>query len=320
VSDTAKVVALSGGVGGAKLALGLSHILDGPELLIVANTGDDFDHHGLRICPDLDTLLYTLSGLNDQERGWGRSEETWTFMSALKELGGFDWFNLGDGDVALHVLRSERLRTGNSLSQVMAGLFRQVGIAARIVPMSDQAVPTIVHTERGDLAFQQYFVRERCEPAVKGFTFAGAHQAQPQPDFMAALANPALTTVVITPSNPFVSIDPILALPGVRKAVADSRAPVVAVSPIVGGQAIKGPAAKMFAELGFKASALEVARHYGNLLDGIVIDEADRPAATAIEALGVRVLVTGTVMQSLEDRKRLAREVLAFAGDLSTPG
>jgi LPPG:FO 2-phospho-L-lactate transferase len=320
VSDAAKVVALSGGVGGAKLALGLSHILDGPDLLIVANTGDDFDHHGLRICPDLDTLLYTLSGLNDQERGWGRSEETWTFMSALKELGGFDWFNLGDGDVALHVLRSERLRTGNSLSQVMAGLFRQVGIAARIVPMSDQAVPTIVHTERGDLAFQQYFVRERCEPAVKDFTFAGAHHAQPQPDFMAALANPALTAVVITPSNPFVSIDPILALPGVRKAIADSRAPVVAVSPIVGGQAIKGPAAKMFAELGFKASALEVARHYGNLLDGIVIDEADRPAATAIEALGVRVLVTGTVMQSLEDRKRLAREVLAFAGDLSTPG
>ncbi|MDP6342988.1 MAG: 2-phospho-L-lactate transferase [Alphaproteobacteria bacterium] len=316
MSEPAAIVALSGGVGGAKLALGLSRVVAGAELLVVANTGDDFEHLGLTICPDLDTVTYTLSGLANLELGWGRADETWGFMAALEQLGGETWFNLGDGDLALHLLRGERLARGDSLSSVTRAVTERLGIAARIVPMSDDPVRTYVRTADGPLAFQHYFVRDRCEPAVGGFEFRGIEGARPQAEFIAALAADDLRAVVITPSNPFVSIDPILELPGVRRALADAAAPIIAVSPIVGGQAIKGPAAKMMAELGMPGSALAVAEHYGGLLDGFVLDRVDGEQAEAVAALGLRPLVTGTVMRSLADREALARDVLAFADAL----
>lgn len=310
------VIALSGGVGGAKLALGLSRLDLADDLLVVANVGDDFEHLGLTICPDLDTVTYTLSGLSDQEKGWGRADEGWRFMAALEQLGGESWFNLGDSDLALHALRTEMLREGKSLTAVTRAVTRKLGIAARIVPMTDDPVRTMVQTADGPLAFQHYFVRDRCEPVVTGFVFDGIAAARPQADFIAALADPELQAIVITPSNPFVSIDPILELPGVRDAMRGAKAPVVAVSPIVAGLAIKGPAAKMMAELGMPSTALAVAQHYGDLLDGFVLDHGDQDQADAVAALGIRPLVTKTVMESLDDRENLAREVLALARGL----
>ncbi|MDP7546822.1 MAG: 2-phospho-L-lactate transferase [Alphaproteobacteria bacterium] len=310
------VIALSGGVGGAKLALGLSRLDLGEGLLVVANVGDDFEHLGLTICPDLDTVTYTLAGLSDQAKGWGRADEGWCFMAALKQLGGESWFNLGDGDLALHTLRTVALAEGKNLTAVTRAITRKLGITAQIVPMSDDPVRTMVQTADGPLAFQHYFVRDRCEPVVTGFVFDGVAAARPQADFMAALSDPDLQAIVITPSNPFVSIDPILELPGVRDAMATAPAPVVAVSPIVAGLAIKGPADKMMAELGMPSTALAVAQHYGGLLDGFVLDHGDGDQADAVAALGMRPLVTKTVMESLQDRVGLAREVLALAREL----
>ncbi|MBT4488493.1 MAG: 2-phospho-L-lactate transferase [Rhodospirillaceae bacterium] len=310
------VIALSGGVGGAKLALGLSRLDLGDELLIVANVGDDFEHLGLTICPDLDTVTYTLSGLSDQEKGWGRTDEGWRFMESLGQLGGEDWFNLGDRDLALHIMRTQALRSGESLTAVTRTITRRLGIAAPIVPMTDDPVRTMVQTADGPLAFQHYFVRDRCEPVVTGFDFTGINNARPQADFKAALSDPDLQAIVITPSNPFVSVDPILNLPGIRDTLRAVAAPVVAVSPIVAGLAIKGPAAKMMHELGMPTTALAVAEHYGELLDGFVLDHGDGDQANAVAALGVRPLVTKTVMESLEDRENLAREVLGLARDI----
>lgn len=310
----ARCVALSGGVGGTKLVLGLTHVLDPSALLVVANTGDDFEHLGLHVSPDLDTLTYTLAGFANRSTGWGRQDESWGFMAALAALGGEDWFLLGDGDLAMHVERTRRLRAGESLTDVTAHLVAQLGIATRILPMSDDPVPTVVGTADGPLAFQHYFVREKCAPAVTGFTFEGADAARPNPAFLSALDAPGLEAIVICPSNPFISIDPILALPGVRARLAASPAPVVAVSPIVGGQAVKGPTAKMMGELGLAQTTAEVARHYAGLLDGFVIDAADEGAADEVRALGIEVLVAETVMESLDDRIALARAVLAFAG------
>ena len=310
------VIALSGGVGGAKLALGLSRLGLDDDLLIVANVGDDFEHLGLTICPDIDSIVYALSGLNDQEKGWGRADEGWRFMDAVGQLGGADWFNLGDRDMAMHVLRTQALAAGQSLTEVTATLARELGITARIVPMTDDPVRTMLKTADGALAFQHYFVRDRCEPVVTGFEFEGIAEARPQADFMSALKNPELRAVVITPSNPFVSVDPILELPGVRESLRAAPAPLVAVSPIVAGLAIKGPAAKMMAELGMPSTALAVAEHYGDLLDGFVLDHGDGDQAEAVSALGMRPLVTKTVMQSLEDREQLARDVLDLAQEL----
>jgi LPPG:FO 2-phospho-L-lactate transferase len=304
------VLALSGGVGGAKLALGLYRILMPDSLTVVANTGDDFAHLGLQVSPDLDTLLYTLSGNDNPELGWGRRGETWTFMAALAALGGATWFRLGDGDLATHVERTRRLAAGESLSPIIDDFRRRLGIAARLLPMSDDPVRTRLRTDAGWLDFQDYFVRLRCEPAISELAFAGAEAARPHPDFLAMLADPALCAVVICPSNPFISIDPILAVPGVRDALRRCRAPVIAVSPIIGGQAVKGPTAKMMAELGLPVGAAEVARHYGDLLDHYVIDEAD---IAATENLDLPFTATRTLMETLADRDALARVVLAAA-------
>lgn len=308
-------LALSGGVGGAKLALGLSRVLPPEGLVVVANTGDDFEHFGLLVCPDIDTVTYTLAGVSNTETGWGRAGESWNAMAALAALGGETWFRLGDRDLALHLERTRRIAAGESLSAVTADLARRLGIGACIVPASDQPVRTVVETPDGPLPFQHYFVREQCRPRVTGFRFAGADAAMPSPAFAAALAG-GVPAVVICPSNPFISIDPILAVPGVRQALRDCGAPVVAVSPIVAGRAIKGPTAKMMAELGLAGGAVEVARHYRGLIDGFVLDRSDAESAAAVEQLGIAALVTGTVMRSLDDKTRLAEETLAFARSL----
>ena len=297
-----KVAALSGGVGGAKLAEGLARA--GADLTVIANTGDDFEHLGLSISPDIDSLVYALAGLADRERGWGRANESWNFMAAVGALGGETWFNLGDGDLAIHVLRSQRLAAGEPLSAVTAAILRRLDVAARVIPATDQRLRTLVETESGQLAFQHYFVRERTAPRVTGFNFEGAETARPAPGALEALRD--ADRIVICPSNPYISIDPILAVSGYREAVRDA----VCVSPIIGGKAVKGPAAKMMAELGLEPSSLAIARHYRGMIGTLVIDEADAHEAAAVEAEGVRAIVAPTLMGGPEDAERLARIVL----------
>ena len=313
-----RCLALSGGVGGAKLALGLSRVLPPESLTVVCNTADDFDHLGLRICPDLDTVMYTLAGVSNRVTGWGHAHETWSFLEALSDLGGETWFRLGDRDLATHVERTRRLRAGESLSAVTGTLCRALGVEPRVLPMSDDPVRTVVGTASGELSFQHYFVRDACAPTVTGFRFDGIDSAAPAPAFLAAMQDAETMAIVICPSNPFVSVDPVLALPGVEAALRSAPAPVIAVSPIVGGRAIKGPAAKMMAELEMPVRAAAVARHYEerDLLNGYVIDREDAGEAAEIEHLGLPTLVTGTVMETLADREHLARDVLDFAGGL----
>lgn len=306
------VLAISGGVGGAKLASGLAAVLGAQELLIVANTGDDFEHLGLSICPDIDTLVYTLSGRADPQRGWGLAGESWNCLQALAELGGPGWFRLGDRDLAMHLQRSALLRAGRSLSELTAELAGALGVRHAIVPMSDAPVRTQVETDRGTFAFQEYFVRERCEPRVLAVRYAGAAKAEPAPALRAWVGEQR-PLVVLCPSNPYLSIDPILAVNGMRALL--EPLPVVAVSPIVAGKAIKGPAAKMMDELGVPVSALEVARHYQGLARAFVIDREDTAQVEAIAALGMRVLVTDTVMRNDADRRRLAQELLGFMSE-----
>jgi LPPG:FO 2-phospho-L-lactate transferase len=310
MSAAIRVVALSGGIGGAKLALGLYRTLSPDWLTVVCNTGDDFEHLGLSISPDLDTVLYTLAGIANPETGWGRANETWTFMRALEQLGGEAWFRLGDADLATHVERTRRLAAGESLSAISDDFRTRLAVHARLVPMCDEPVRTMVHSSDGVLPFQRYFVERRCAPKVSGFEFRGAGEASLTPALCAALESESLEAVVICPSNPFISIDPILAVPGMRAAITACRAPVVAVAPIIGGRALKGPTAKMMAELGLPTSACAVAEHYGSLLDGFVLDTADAAEAEAIE---VPCLATRTLMLSEDDKRTLAAEVLAFA-------
>jgi LPPG:FO 2-phospho-L-lactate transferase len=311
-----RVVALSGGVGGAKLVIGLAEKIEPGRLLVVANNGDDFEHLGLTICPDADTLLYAGAGLDHPQTGWGRRDETWTFMRVLGDLGGPSWFQLGDGDLALHVLRSERLGTGDPLSAITDDLRRRLGVPFRIVPMSDDPVRTWVETDEGRLAFQNYFVARRCAPRVTGLAFAGAKAARPAPGLVEALDAPVLEAIVICPSNPLISVGPILAVAELRAALERAKAPVVAVSPLVGGRALKGPAAKMMTELGLGSDAVAIARFYAGLIDGLIIDRADADQAAPIEALGSRALVAPTVMTSFDDRVALAGMVLDFASSL----
>lgn len=314
-----RVIALSGGVGGAKLVLGLAHVLPADRLLVITNTADDFDHLGLRICPDIDTVIYTLAGLADPVRGWGRVNESWTFMEALRGLGGPDWFNLGDGDLALHVMRTDRLKAGDDLTQVTGRIAAQLGIKAAVVPMCNEPVSTMVQTPDGALAFQHYFVREQCAPKVTGFAFDGIENARPNPLLLSALDDHP-SAIIIAPSNPYVSVDPILAVPGLRAALQKNTAPIIAVSPIVGGQAIKGPAAKMMAELGAPVSAVEIARFYRGFVDGLIIDDTDSHLAAEVAALGMEVQVAQTIMRDLDDRIALAGTAIDFADRIRRGG
>jgi LPPG:FO 2-phospho-L-lactate transferase len=311
------VVALCGGVGGAKLAHGLALALAREDLTIVVNTGDDFKHLGLHISPDLDSVMYALAGLSDPVRGWGRRDETWTFMEALQGLGGEGWFRLGDGDLATHVERTWRLAEGASLSEVTAHLCAALGIGPRVLPMSDDPVRTRVLTEGGWLDFQEYFVHQQCRPRVRDFMFAGVDTARPQPQLLETLGRTDLRAIVICPSNPFVSIEPILAIEGTRSAIQRASAPVVAVTPIIGGKAIKGPAAKMLAELELEVGATAVARRYVGIIDGFVLDAVDEHAEPVP---GVELFTAPTLMSSVEDRLALAREVLRIVDQLAEVG
>ena len=315
-SPRSKVLAFSGGVGGAKLALGLAKRLPGEQLVIACNTGDDFEHLGLNISPDLDTVMYTLCGQSHPQQGWGLADESWRVMSRLESLAGPSWFRLGDRDLATHLYRTERLRSGASLSQVTQDLTERLGIAHRLLPATDQALRTIIASDQGDLAFQHYFVREQCRPKVLGLRYEGAELAVPQPEIFALLQSEDLACVVLCPSNPFLSIDPVLSISGMRELLAAVRAPVVAVSPIVAGQAIKGPTAKMMQEMGLPLTAHSIAAHYADILDGLVIDTADAAQAAEVEALGIRAHCCPTVMRTEEGRCRLADEILAFAATL----
>jgi LPPG:FO 2-phospho-L-lactate transferase len=313
-----KILALAGGVGGAKLALGLANVLPAEQLTVAVNTADDFEHLGLTVCPDLDTVMYTLAGVANPETGWGRLGESWTVMDALGALGGEIWFRLGDKDLATHIERTRRLRAGEPLSSVMRDLATRLGAGPAIVPMSDDPVRTMVTTtDAGELAFQDWFVRLHCEPVVTSVRFAGADTATPHP---ALVDLDTVRGIVVCPSNPFVSVAPILAVPGVRPALDRAKAPRVAVTPIVGGQAIKGPAAKMLAELGHDVSALGVARYYKDWIDGFVLDVEDAALAPGIEALGMAVRVANTMMRNDDDKRRLAAEVLEFVDELAKTG
>ncbi|HUH84093.1 MAG TPA: 2-phospho-L-lactate transferase [Stellaceae bacterium] len=306
------IVALAGGVGGAKLADGLAALL-GKGLTVIVNTADDFEHLGLPISPDLDTVMYTLAGIANTETGWGVAGETWSFLDQVVRLGAPSWFRLGDRDLATHVLRAAALRSGQGLTAVTAELCRRLGIIARVLPMSDDPVRTIVHSAEGDLPFQEYFVGRKCEVPVTGFAFAGIEHARPTDAVRDALQAKELEAILICPSNPFVSIDPILSLPGLRSLLAGVGVPVIAVSPIIAGAAVKGPAAKMMRELGLDVSPLTVASHYRGLVTGFVMDAADAAFSSAVEALGMTVHLADILMRDALDRRRLAEQCLAFA-------
>ena len=310
-----KIVALAGGVGGAKMAHGLSLALAPEEFTVIVNTGDDFDHYGLRICPDLDTVLYTLGGVANDATGWGVVGDTSAALDMLRRYGEDTWFWLGDRDLATSLLRTARLRAGEPLSAVTRALAQALGIGATLLPMSDTPVATIIQTPDGELAFQDYFVRRCHQDVVNGVRFAGIEDAQPLPEALAAIAQ--ADAIIICPSNPLLSVEPILRVSGLRAAVAASTAPVVAVSPIIGGQALKGPADRILEAQGYAVSPVGIARWYDSLLDGLVLDQADADLAPEIAALGVRPLVTQTIMRETADRERLARETLGFAATLA---
>jgi len=305
-----RVLALSGGVGGAKLLRGLYRVLPPGTLAAIVNTGDDFEHLGLHISPDVDTALYTLAGLAHPEQGWGRRDETWNFMQALEAIGGETWFRLGDRDLALHVERTRRLGAGEPLSAIIAHFAQSFGIRAGIIPMSDDPVATYVRTNEGELAFQDYFVRRRCAPALRSLRFQGADTAKLSDSARAAFAAPDLETIVIAPSNPWLSIDPLLAIPELRHALEAVRCPVIAVTPILAGKAVKGPTAKIMQELGIEVSPLSVAAHYRGLIDGFILDTRDAALATRFD---LPVKVADTLMKTPGDCERVARGVLGFA-------
>jgi LPPG:FO 2-phospho-L-lactate transferase len=318
-----RIVVLAGGYGGAKLSHGVALAAEarepGSELAVIVNTGDDLELHGLFICPDLDTVLYTLAGLADEETGWGVRNETWSAAEMLARYGAPTWFRLGDRDLGTHIVRMHRLRTGARLTTVEAELVEALGVRARLLPMSDDRVRTELRIDEGWLAFQDYFVRRRHEDAVHAIRFTGIVSARPTGEVLAAIAD--ADRILFAPSNPFVSIGTILAVPGIVEALAAARAPIVAVSPLIGGAAVRGPADRMFVSLGGEASALGVGRHYveryPGLLDGLVIDEVDAGQADALRALGLAVRKAPTLMLTTEDRRRLALEVLAFADELA---
>jgi len=308
-----KVVALAGGVGGARLAYGLAQLLPAADLTVVVNIGDDFEHFGLYICPDLDTICYTLAGMENPETGWGRVDESWNVLQHLAQFGAPEWFRLGDRDLARHLERTRRLQAGEPLSQVTRHICQSLGVQPTVLPASDDAVPTRVETDEGSLSFQEYFVKRGCQPRVVAFRFEGEQYASPAPGVLPTLQQASL--VVICPSNPWVSIDPILAIPGIQPGLVQKS--VVAVSPIIAGKTVKGPAAKMCRELGIPPTALAVAQHYALLLNGFVLDQADAALKPEILDMGLQPLVIPTLMKTPADRVSLARQVLAFGSRLA---
>ena len=307
---------LTGGIGGAKLVLGLAQIFNAEQLQVIVNTGDDFEHLGLPISPDLDTLMYTLAGTVDTKTGWGLAGESWDFMSALEKLKGESWFRLGDKDLATHIRRRQLLSSGLSLSEVTQQLYKAAGVGLQVAPMSDNPVHTRIQTDSQLLDFQDYFVRLKAEPVAHAVVYSGAEQATASPAALSALGD-GTDLILIAPSNPWLSIDPILSLSDIKATIINTNKPVVGISPIVAGRAIKGPTAKLMRELGHEVSALAIAQHYADILDGIIIDTQDIAQREAIEALGIRVGVSNTLMNTLDDKTALAEFCLDFAGELT---
>ena len=307
------IVALAGGVGAAKFLRGLVDLVDPETLTIISNTGDDLERFGLHVSPDIDI---TLAGLVDEERGWGIRGDTFEALAMLQRYGEAGWFNLGDRDLATHILRTERLRAGENLTGVTKSLCQALNVRSHILPMCDQAVPTLIRTPAGLFHFQEYLVQRGGREDVLEVIFQGVEQSRPAAGVCAALAQ--AEAILICPSNPIISIGTILAVPGVRQAIVDSPAPVVAVSPIVAGKTLKGPADLMLRGLGLEVSACGVAQYYGNLLHGMVIDAQDTHLRPRLAGMGLRVEVTNTVMRSLEDKRALARTALTLARTLST--
>jgi LPPG:FO 2-phospho-L-lactate transferase len=317
MAEALKIVTLAGGVGGAKLADGISRCLHNSPITVVVNTGDDLELFGLHISPDLDTVCYTLAGLANPSSGWGRMDETWKVYEELQKLGAPDWFHLGDKDLALHLERTRLLQSGQSLSEATRILCTRLGIKDRVIPMTDQPVRTLIFTQDGShLSFQEYFVKEQCEPVITGFEFKGIRSANPADGILQLIEEAHL--VILCPSNPWVSIDPILLLNGIRPAL--RKKSVIAVSPIIGGKTIKGPAAKMFREMGKIPCSLAVAEHYQDFLTGIVIDHQDTGETSSINDRGIIPLVTNTIMRTIEDRIQLAKETIDFGMQLARKG
>ena len=308
-----RYVVLSGGVGGAKLVQGLALCRPPGQLMVVGNVGDDFEHWGMHVSPDLDTLMYTLAGVANEETGWGRAGETWRVLQEIALLGGESWFRLGDRDLAVHIERTARLKSGVSLSNVTIDLCAALGVEVPVLPVTDDRLRTVVETSDGVMDFQTYFVHRHCEPAVTGLRFEGASASNVLPEICSVLADPGLSAVILCPSNPFLSLDPILAAGDLRRRVKHCGAPVVAVSPMIGSKAFKGPTAKIMQELGYNPSTLSIARYYSDLLDGYVIDDADVGLSEDIEKIGIRVRTAGTRMDSLAQKQKLAAEVVAFS-------
>jgi len=304
------LVALTGGTGGAKLIEGLSHEVDPAELTLICNTADDFVLNGLNISPDLDTITYSLAGMSDSARGWGIRDDTFTVLSQLEKLGGETWFKLGDKDIATHLVRTRLLREGFRLSDVTDRIRKNLGIEARILPMSDDRIETRVETTEGEISFQEYFVKRRWQPEVKRVFYAGVEKSRPAPGVVEAIENAA--GIILCPSNPITSLGPILAVPGIRAALNQATATVVGVSPIIGESAISGPAHRLMAAEGWEPSALGAARSYAAFLDRFVIDGEDEKLRGKLEALDVEVVATSILMKSLADKRRLAREVVAL--------
>ena len=307
-----KVAALAGGVGGSKLALGLYRVMEPRDLTIISNTGDDIVMHGLHVSPDPDILIYTLADVVNPDHGWGFRDESFRVAEGLARYGRPVWFQLGDRDLATHIHRTAMLAEGATLSQSIDSIRRALGVKTRILPMSDEPVPTILETNEGRMHLQDYFVRRKCEPTLRSIEFSGADSAEPAPGVIEAIENAEL--LVITPSNPLISIGPILAVPGIRDALQAKRARAVAVSPLVGGKSLKGPSDKMMAELGYDVSAAGVAQLYEDFCGAFILDQSDADQRSAIESLHIKPVMLPTIMRTLEDKERLARSILAIAG------
>ncbi len=309
-----KYLVFTGGVGGAKLCLGLSQILAPEDILFVVNTGDDFEHLGLKICPDLDTLMYTISRESDEERGWGRKDETWHCLDSLRALGGPSWFNLGDRDLAVHLLRTHLLKQNHNLSEITASLYRIFGIRHSAIPMTDDLVSTIIVTDDGEeLSFQDYFVKKSCVPMVKSIRYQNSGSARMPNKLEKVLASTKLKGIIFAPSNPFLSIEPILQVSGMKLAIQSANVPKIAISPIVNGASVKGPTDKIMVELGMEVNNLSIIQHYKNLFTHLIIDRTDSSCADEIESLGLNVSIHDTFMNNLTEKVKLAENTLMAA-------
>ncbi len=305
-----KVTALAGGIGASKFLLGLSRVMPPEDITVIANTGDDIELFGLRVCPDIDTVIYTLAGVINEETGWGVKHDTFECLRWTARYTDAPWFNLGDRDLATHIYRTDALRQGQTLTEVTGHISRSLGVTSSILPMTDRYTPTRVVTDEGEMHFQEYFVRRRCEPRVREIRFENIERAEPSAGIERAIFD--ADAVIICPSNPFISIGPILAVPGIRPWLEQTEARVIAITPIIAGRALKGPAADMLRDLGHEVSALGVACVYRRIANVFVLDEADHELRPAIEALGLRVMTANTVMNSIEDKRRLAEAVLSY--------